>query len=166
MKNVEQFKSSLRKELADYLAKQQSFFAEYEIRILDLDFFPWPWDHGQLIISYLVVGEDHWEEKAQENSEYYTPDWKFNEFNNMFDGHEGHALEELFAEYWEDFEYWDNWDENAEGAITREEMFRHFSSVVKSEPVMSAIKGYNLSKDFKIRISDPRYDFDEEFDVI
>ncbi len=34
-----------------------------------------------MIISFLVTGEDNWENKAQKESDYYTTDWKFHLYN-------------------------------------------------------------------------------------
>ncbi|CAH0534005.1 hypothetical protein VST7929_01887 [Vibrio stylophorae] len=144
MKDVEQFKTSLGIELANYFTAQLPFFADHEIRILDFELYPW--HDGQLLINFLVTGEDACEEKAAPDSEYYTPDWQFFSFNQDFDGHESEALNAVIYDFL---------GIDAQSVISDDDLFRLFASVVKSDRVMAAIHQYKLSSQFEIRVRDP-----------
>lgn len=144
MQSVEQFKILMSKELANYLTAQLAFFANYEIRVLDFELYPW--HGGQLLINFLVVGEDACEEKAAHPSDYYTPDWDFFSFNQDFEGHESEALNSVLDEYSQISD---------EKGFKDNDFFRLFASVVKSDLVMAVINKYNLSSQFEIRMRDP-----------
>ncbi len=78
--------------------------ADYEIKVIDFEFTP---NHdGELIISFLVTGEDNWENKAQKESDYYTTDWKFHLYNVDMVPSEAlnHALHiDFFPEGWREW---------------------------------------------------------------
>lgn len=157
----EQFKNSVinryqslgSEELAGYLDSQREFFSEYEIQVIDFEFNP---DHeGELIINFLVTGEDSWKEKIKRNSDFYTTDWKFYLFNIDTAPSEmlTEALHFELGPFIDDLSY-------EEIHSFYDELFLVLSDVVKTDLVRSVIKKYNLADNFRIQLIDSRDDKD------
>jgi len=155
--DIEQYKSGVCKALADYLNDQHAFFSDYKIRAVDFEFNP---DHDfQLLISFLVEGEEAWQEKSDPQGDYYTTDWKYHMFNLDFTGHESDELNEaLYLEL-------DDLDDLDYGPLNQfyDELYKHLASVVKSDLVMEAINSFQHSKQFDVFMIDPR---DEDIDYM
>ncbi|MCM0148655.1 hypothetical protein KCN56_08800 [Photobacterium galatheae] len=150
---INRYQSLVLQELTNYLDSQRIFFSEYEVRVIDFEFNP---DHeGELIINFLVTGEDDWEEKAKKDSDYYTTDWKFYLFNIDISPSEmlDEALGFDLGPYIHDISY-------EELHRFYGELFLVLSNVVKTDSIMSVIKKYNLSDDFRVQFIDSRDDKD------
>lgn len=161
METIEEFKSNIVKKyqslglqaLTSYLDDQRTFFSEHEIRVIDFEFNP---EHdGELIINFLVTGEEAWEEKVKKNSEYFTADWEFYLFNvDIVPSEElSEVLRFELSPYIENMSYEDIHNFYSE-------LFLVLVDVLKADSVMSVIKTYNLAEDFRVQFIDSRDDED------
>ncbi len=147
---IDKYQALVPAELIRYLDEQRGFFADDEIRIIDFEFNP---DHdGELIISFLVTGEDNWENKAQKESDYYKPDWKFYLYNiDIVPSKDlNHALHIDFMP-----EGWHEWEDIPNSEFYTK-LFIILSDIIKSDAVMSVIRQYNLADNFRIQFIDER----------
>ncbi|MDO6707391.1 hypothetical protein [Photobacterium sp. 1_MG-2023] len=157
---IDKYQPLLINELTSYLDSQRDFFADYEIQVIDFEFNP---DHAcELIINFLVTGEDAWEEKVKKDSDYYTTDWKFYLYN--VDVSPSEKLEEILSTLSFDLAPYHEGlpDDTCYEMLHRiyDQLFLMVSSIVKTESVLSVVQQYNLSEGFRVQLIDSRNDKD------